>query len=102
MADEIADEIVASIHDVQLAENGRYVVIVRVLEGTITPGAGLTAVRSPDGEERPVDLRVTKIWRYERETDIIDPPHAGKLELQGDADLPLSPGSLLVRARQAG
>jgi hypothetical protein len=79
---------------------GRLIVVMRVMKGDLRPGTRLDRVRGPDGDERPASLTVRRMWLYTREADLIDPPHAGKLELSGDAGGELAPGFLLVRYDQ--
>ncbi len=70
--------------------------IVRVIKGTLRPGSEFDAIRESSGEERAVALSVRRMWLFTREVDLVGPPCSAKLELAGDSNGPILPGSLLL------
>ena len=58
--------------------------VIRCTFGTVCPGVRVVMV-GDDGtcEERP-SASVVKIWRYGRETDMVDAPHGAMIELEGE------------------
>lgn len=86
----------------ETTDDGRLMVIVRVLKGDLRPECRLDRIREADGTERPVDLTVRRMWLYTREVDLIGPSYSGRLELSGDAAGELVPGSFLLRTGEIG
>jgi len=68
------------------------VCVVRYVAGTVNVRDLFEAARSEDSVDRAVSLRVSRMWRYQREVDIVDPPHTAKVEF-GGADVDAVPGS---------
>jgi hypothetical protein len=81
---------------VEVTDEGQIIVIMRVMKGDLRPGSRLDAVREVSGEERSVALTVQRMWLFTREVDLIGPSYSGKLELTGDANGEILPGSLLL------
>lgn len=57
--------------------------VVRCLAGPVSLGGVFDTVTSADGIESQVNVSVAAIWRYGRSTDLLDAPHAAKLDLHG-------------------
>lgn len=57
--------------------------VVRALEGTTSIGHVFRAFVDSMADPVAVSIRVDKIWRYGRESDILDPAHTARLEVSG-------------------
>jgi hypothetical protein len=72
---------------------------VRCLAGVISPGDTFDTLTSRDGEDRLVELRLIGMWRYGQPTDMLDPPHAARVELAGPGAQALADAAFLSRAQ---
>jgi hypothetical protein len=57
--------------------------VIRCMRGVVTPGLWVSASLTESAPDSSSRVRVSKIWRYGREVDLIDPPHGGMIELVG-------------------
>ncbi|MFJ5304862.1 hypothetical protein [Streptomyces sp. NPDC088350] len=79
-----------SIEGIEEAAVDRALCVVRCVEGVVSPGDMFDTATSADGANGRVALLVTRIWRYGRPVELLDPPHSAKVELAGEGTLSLS------------
>ena len=71
------------IESVERISDDSVLCVVRCLAGSVSPGDVFRNAVLDDGAVTAIDLRVDQIWRYGRMVDLLDPPHAAKIELSG-------------------
>ncbi|MET9259496.1 hypothetical protein [Amycolatopsis sp. NPDC004079] len=79
----MADKVSVYVQEVESVAAEHAVCVVRALEGTTSIGQVFNAFVDSTGDRASVSIRVDKIWRYGRETDILDPAHTARLEVSG-------------------
>jgi hypothetical protein len=71
--------------------------VVRVLAGVLSLGDTFDTAVSVDGMNYPIDLRIVGMWRYPgMPVDMIEPPHAARLELAGSGTQALADAAFLT------
>ncbi len=74
--------------------------VIRCVEGEMTVGEVFNVATLAGGGESEVSLRVTRIWRYGRLVDLVDPPHSARVELMGCGVGSVSGFSHLIASRE--